>query len=261
MAQIRNRVFEIVETAHPGDRASKAFDLFIVVLILLNVAAMILQTIDSVYSAAKAFFYWFEVVSVLIFTIEYALRIWSCTADRSITSPVLGRVRYALRPLLLIDLFAILPFYLPVVLLDLRSLRAFRLMRLARLAKLGRYSAALQTLGRVLLAKKAELVVSISFMAVLILVSSSLMYYAEHEAQPEKFSSIPAAMWWAIATLTTVGYGDVFPITASGKILASVIAVLGIGMFALPTGILGAAFVDEFGSRNKSYCPHCGKPL
>ena len=127
--------------------------------------------------------------------------------------------------------------------------------------KLGRYSRALATLKRALGGKKEELVTTISFMLLMILIASSLMYFAEHEAQPESFSSIPAAMWWSVATLTTVGYGDIYPVTVTGKILGGVIALLGVGMVALPTGILGSAFVEEIAkeSREGETCPHCGR--
>jgi voltage-gated potassium channel len=160
----------------------------------------------------------------------------------------------------LIDLVAILPFYLPFARMDLRSMRVVRVMRIFRLAKLGRYSESLQTLQRVFKAKKEQLADTVFILLVLLVMASSLMYFAENHVQPDKFSSIPAAMWWAVSTLTTVGYGDVYPFTTAGKIIASVIAVLGIGMFALPTGILGAGFVEEREQRKRHLrCPHCGK--
>jgi voltage-gated potassium channel len=141
-------------------------------------------------------------------------------------------------------------------------LRMLRIMRIMRLAKLGRYSDSLQTLGRVVAGKKEQLISTVFILVILLIIASCLMYYAENETQPDHFSSIPAAMWWAVTTLTTVGYGDVFPLTTVGKLLGSVIAVLGIGMFALPTGILGAGFVEEMERRRQSRnCPHCGKEL
>jgi voltage-gated potassium channel len=164
----------------------------------------------------------------------------------------------------LIDLLVILPFYLPAVALDLRVLRVartFRVTRLIRVGKLGRYSTALQTLGRVVVVKRAELLATGALLVVLLLIAATVMYYAENTAQPAEFSSIPAAMWWAVATLTTVGYGDVAPVTATGRLIGSVVANLGIGMFALPTGILGAAFMEEYQQSGgaKSRCPHCGR--
>jgi voltage-gated potassium channel len=138
-------------------------------------------------------------------------------------------------------------------------IRLFRLVRLIRVAKLGRYSTAMHLLVRVLGKKKTELAASASLLFLLLIVSSSLVHLAEHVAQPDDFGSIPASMWWAIVTLTTVGYGDVYPVTAAGKVMAGCIAVLGIGLFALPTGILAMGFLEEV--QGKKTCPHCGKEL
>ncbi|MCE5278070.1 MAG: ion transporter [Planctomycetaceae bacterium] len=143
--------------------------------------------------------------------------------------PVLGRLRAAASPMMLIDLLAILPFYLPFIDADLRFLRSLRLLRIFRLAKIARYSNALQTLGRVLGNHKVELAATGFVMLILLILSSTLMYYAENDAQPQAFSSVPASMWWAVATMTTVGYGDMCPVTPLGKVLGSFIAILGIG--------------------------------
>ncbi len=257
----KKRVYEILDVAKPGDRASKIFDIFIVTLIALNVISIILETVQSIYTKAPRLFQGFEIFSVCVFSIEYVLRLWSCTVNPSYAAPVAGRLRFAKKPLIIFDLLAVLPFYLPFLGLDLRFIRALRLFRLFRVAKLGRYSQALQTFGRIFATKKEELFMIIFLLLLLIILASSLMYFAEHDAQPDVFSSIPQAMWWSIITLTTVGYGDVYPITAIGKVLAAFIALLGIGMFALPTGILGAAFIEEIQTKKKSlkFCPHCGK--
>jgi voltage-gated potassium channel len=170
--------------------------------------------------------------------------------------------RYALSPFALIDLVAILPFYLPFMGVDLRFARAFRLLRLFRMAKVARYVRAMGIFGQVARAKREELVIAASVMAILLICASSVMYYAEHAAQPKVFSSIPATMWWSVATLTTVGYGDVFPVTPAGRLVAGVVAVLGIGFFALPTAILGAGFVEVVSRRKDApKCPHCGVSL
>lgn len=199
---------------------------------------------------------------MLIFSVEYVLRLWSCVEKHEYSRPVVGRLRFAATPMALIDLTVILPFYLPFMGVDLRAMRVVRIMRVFRIAKLGRYSESLQILQRVVKAKKEHLADTVFILLVLLVMASSLMYFAEYKVQPEKFSSIPAAMWWAVATLTTVGYGDIYPVTTVGKILASVISVLGIGMFALPTGILGAGFVEEREQRRSHVrCPHCGKEL
>ena len=262
---VRKRVYEIVEVAASGDRASRIFDISILGLIALNVLALILETVAPIYNTAPQFFKWFEIVSVVIFSLEYILRIWSCVGGAQYRSPITGRLRYAATPMLLIDLIAVLPFYLPWVGVDLRFVRSIRMFRLFRVAKVARYSNAIKTIGRVIRAKRAELMITLFVLILVLILASSMMYFAEHEAQPETFSSIPAAMWWAVATLTTVGYGDVYPVTVMGKIVACVIAITGIGMFALPTGILGAAFVEEVQKKKDktetTICPHCGEEV
>lgn len=257
---VRRQVHELLEP-RAGDRLGRLVDGVILLVIALNVVAFILETVESVHRMAPGFFRRFEIFSVIIFSAEYLLRLWSVTADPRYAAPIRGRIRFALTPMAMIDLLAVLPFYLPFVGIDLRVFRAARLFRIFRVAKLGRYSLALQTFGRVLTAKREELVTTLMLLLLLLLFAASLLYFAENRAQPEAFSSIPAAMWWGIATLTTVGYGDVYPITWIGRFLASLIAIAGIGMFALPTGILGAAFVEEIQNRRRARavtCPHCG---
>jgi len=262
--KIKKRVFEIIERASPDDLPSKIFDISIMLLISSNVTAVILETVKSLSVRYILLFRGFEVFSVIAFTVEYGLRLWSCTTDKKFDSPVLGRIRFAVTPLALVDLVAILPFYLPMVFpVDLRFIRAIRLFRLFRIFKLGRYSESMKTFGNVLKAKKEELFITIFVVFILLIIASSLMYFIENVAQPEVFSSIPAAMWWGVATLTTVGYGDVYPVTPLGKVLGAIIAILGIGMFALPAGILGSGFVEEIQKRQRrqEICPHCGKNI
>jgi voltage-gated potassium channel len=166
----------------------------------------------------------------------------------------------------LVDLVAILPFWLPVLMPGhLLGIRAIRLVRLLRVFKLNRYMEALAGIGEVFQKKSQELVASSMFICLLLLLSSLLMYHAEHDAQPEKFRNAFSGLWWAVATLTTVGYGDIYPITALGRFLGAIIAILGIGMVAIPTSILSSGFVEHFSRRIKStaptHCPHCGKEL
>lgn len=261
--EIRKRVWEIVEVARSGDRASRWFDVAILALIFLNVVAVIVDSVESVRIRWGDQLAAFEVFSVIVFTIEYAMRFWSCTTDARFRRPITGRIRFALHPMPIVDVLAILPFYLPFFGFDLRSLRVLRLLRIVRIAKVGRYYASLRLIRQVVQSKKEELVLTTVLMGLMLVVSASVLYYCENPVQPEAFSSIPATMWWAVATLTTVGYGDMYPITLMGKICASVIAILGIGMFALPTGILGAGFVEAIEQRRQSdaICPHCGKCL
>lgn len=263
---IKQRIYELFEPGAEGDRASNLVDSGLLLLIALNVTAMVLSTVPRILAAAPALFWWFEAVSVAVFTVEYVLRVWSCTASPRFAGPLRGRLRFVITPLAVIDFLAVLPFWLPMLRVDLRVMRAVRLFRAFRLLKLGRYSTAMQTFGRVLTSKRADLLATLLMMGLLLLLGASLMYYVEHSAQPAQFTSIPGTMWWGIATLTTVGYGDMYPVTNLGQVLGAVIMVLGIGMFALPAGILGAAFVEDL-QRNQPEntpsrcCPHCGERI
>jgi voltage-gated potassium channel len=260
----KRRTYQIVERVGADDREGYAFDLFIMALIILNVTAVMIETVETLAAPAARFLRAFEVFSVIIFSVEYLLRLWSCTSDARYAGPIGGRLRYALTPLALIDLLAIAPFFLEFLAVDLRFIRSLRLFRLLRIFKLARYSASMQTLGNVLKSRREELLVTLFVVLILLLFASSAMYYAEHDEQPDKFSSIPASMWWGVATLTTVGYGDVFPVTPQGKMLGAVIAVLGVGLFALPTGILASGFAEELQKTKKRaslLCPHCGRDV
>jgi len=260
---VRERVWEIIEVARPGDGLSRGVDSFILILIFANVIAVIVGSVPSIYARYGAQLDVFEVFSVAIFSVEYLSRIWACTVDSRFAGPVWGRLKFARQPMSIIDLAAILPFYLPFFGFDLRSLRVLRLLRLLRVAKIGRYYASLTVIKNVFRSKKEELVLTFALMVMLLVVSSSVIYFCENGENPEMFSSIPATMWWAVETLTTVGYGDMYPTTDLGKLFASFIAILGIGMFALPTGILGAGFVEEIqkSKAEAKVCPHCGEQI
>jgi voltage-gated potassium channel len=264
MPRIKRQIRNILEDTPEAGAPARVVSLVFMVVILLNVLAVILETVPALSLRYARGFQLFEIFSVALFTIEYVLRLWACTLDPRFSHPVTGRLRYAVHPLALIDLIVILPFWLPMIVpVDLRALRALRLLRLFSVFKMGRYSESLQTLGRVFVAKKEELTVTMFMILMVLVMISSVMYFVEHDSQPNVFSSIPASMWWAVVTLTTVGYGDIYPVTSLGKVLGSVIAVLGIGMFALPAGILGSGFVDELHKKRRPSrdCPHCGKTL
>jgi voltage-gated potassium channel len=163
----------------------------------------------------------------------------------------------------LIDLVAFLPFYIPFFIeVDLRTLRILRLLRFLRVLKMGRYTKASKIISSVLHAKREELLISFLITIFSIIAASTVMFFVEHEAQPQAFASIPAAMWWSVTTLTTVGYGDVVPITNWGKLFSGIISLLGFGLFALPAGILASGFSREFSkTEKKHFCPHCGHEL
>ena len=260
-SKIKRRTFKILELPTGDDLASRLFVVSVMTLIVFNVFAVMLETVDEIGKPLGRLFTVLEIFSVAVFTVEYVLRLWSCTADPRYAGAFKGRLRYALSPMAVIDLLAIMPFYLEFLPFDLRFIRSLRLFRLLRVFKLARYSASLRTLDDVLRSKKEELLVTVFVVVIMLIFASSAMYYAENEAQPDKFSSIPASMWWGVATLTTVGYGDVFPITPLGKLLGALIAILGVGLFALPTGILASGFTEEIRKnrqREVLICPHCG---
>jgi voltage-gated potassium channel len=259
---LRQRTWEIFEVADQGDSISRLVDYFLLTLIFTNVVAVIAGTVDSIAIRFGDFLDWFELFSVVVFTAEYLGRLWSCTVRPKYAHPVTGRLRFALTPMEVIDLLAILPFYLPFLGVDLRFLRVLRLLRIFRVAKLGRYVESIHLFAKVLQKKKEELVLTLGVVVFLLVITASLMYFTEHDAQPESFPNIPATMWWAVATLTTVGYGDVYPITAAGRVLGAVVAILGIGLFALPTAILGSGFLEAIQeTRQPKVCPHCGEVL
>ncbi len=259
---LKNRVYQVL-SGESTNRLSRVVSLCLVALILLNVLAVMAESVTWISQSYGTWLVGFEWVSVSIFTVEYLLRFWACTSLPQYRAPIAGRLHYVFTPLALVDLLAILPTLLMWGGVDLRILRVLRLTRMLRLAKLGRYSKAIQTLGQVVRLKHEELVLSLVLMLFMLVVASSLMFMVENQQQPEAFSSIPATMWWTVMTLTTVGYGDVFPITTSGKFLASGIAVLGIGLFALPAGLVASAFVELRGLQQThlATCPHCGKNL
>lgn len=259
---VKQILFEVMEE---NDRFSaRAVDLFLLILIVLNVLVVLLETVDELNARFGAFFYQFEVFSVAIFTLEYVVRLWVCTGYPRFAHGVVGRLRYLVTPMALIDLIAILPFYLPLIFtFELRLLRLLRLFRLLRLLKMLRYSESLRIFTAVYRLKKSELTMVFMGIVFLLIIASAMIFHVEQEAQPDVFSSIPAAMWWGVATLTTVGYGDIYPITPLGKFLGALISLLGIGLFALPAGILGSGFVGALRrkSSSKFYCPHCGDEI
>lgn len=263
---LRERVWDWCEAGERTSPLGRSVHGAILLLIVLNVVAVVLESVPALRSNHARLFTAFELFSVAVFTAEYLARLWSCTADPRYAHPVMGRLRFMGSAMALVDLAAVLPFYLTFLHVDLRVMRALRLLRLARLGKVGRYTEAAVVLVRVLRAKREEMLVTLSLVGILGVVFASLAYYAETDAQPDRFPDIPHAMWWAFVTITTVGYGDIAPITPLGKVIGVATAVLGILMIALPTGVLGAAFVEEL-NRKKSApapvpkCPHCGREI
>jgi voltage-gated potassium channel len=241
---------------------SRGISFFIVSLILMNVIAVICGTFESVQSKYSNILDKFEVISVIIFSIEYLTRIGFCVSDEKYSKSISGRIKYVKSPLALIDLLAILPFYTCCLNIDLRFIRMFRLVRLIRLLKLVRYFKALDLLSRVIKSKKEELIVSFGLILLLLLTSSFIIFHFEHEVQPEKFQNLLSSIWCAFSTFTFIGNGDIYPITIFGKSLLAIIALLFIGIFGLPAGIITSGFIEEMNkTKEKSKCPHCGKEI
>ena len=283
---VRRRTYEVLEKAGGDDRLSAALDIVLIVVIVANMAAVVLESFDGLYDRFQDWFYLLEVVSVAMFTVELLLRLWTCDFLRPQSSRVGAVVRFLVSPIGIIDLLAILPFYLPFLIPDLRVVRVLRLVRFLRLLKLTRYTRSVMTMGAVVRERRHELLVAVFLTVLLLMVASTLMYYLESQVQPEAFPNILSSMWWAVATLTTIGYGDVFPVTDWGRLLSGIIAILGIGLVALPTAIISSGFVEAL-ARTKgggeggtgpaadrkaagaapqhagdgAVCPHCGKPL
>ena len=243
MLAFKTRVFELLSKAEEGDRASRFIDRFIMTLIALSVLSIILESFVSLYAKYYTLFKAFETFTVIVFTVEYLLRIW--TADLLYPEAKHPRLKYIFSWMALFDLLAILPFYLPFFAADLRFLRMvrlFRLFRLLRVFKLGRYFDALQVILKVIKDTGPQLIMSFVICFFVMLFSAMVMYTVEYPVQPQQFPNVIAALWWAMCALTTVGYGDVYPITVVGKIFASVISLVGIGIIAIPTGIIAAGF-------------------
>ena len=266
----KKRTFEIIEKSQKGDILSTIFDYFIVILISLNVVSVFIETFDlSVY--LNNFLRKFEIFSIIIFTIEYILRLWTSTLLYPDKNSFVARVKYIFSFMAIIDLLSILPFYLPFFFnVDLRVLRALRLVRLLRIFKANRYTHAIQKVLLVIKNKSTELISSIFVIFILMLISSVLMYSVESPVQPEVFKNGFSGLWWAVATFTTVGYGDIYPITSVGRFLSAIIALLGIGLVAVPTGIVTSGFMeasskeeddDNSQQDEKHFCPYCGKNL
>lgn len=258
LERLKGRVREIVQIpSAPDDTIGRAFDAVIITLILLNTIAVVVETLPSVHAEYGEWLRAFEIASVVVFAIEYLLRLWSITAEPPYERPILGRLRWMATPFAVIDMLAILP-----ALLFALDLRFLRVLRVLRVLKLGRYSESMRILSDVMRRSRRDLLTSLFLVGLALLITSSLMYYAERDAQPVAFSSIPAAMWWAVVALTTTGYGDVVPITALGRLLGGATALLGVATIALPVGILSSSFVQEVEARRKKRgvtCPHCGK--
>jgi voltage-gated potassium channel len=280
MKNFRRQVNALFDGDVPPNLGARLISGFVAALIVVNVASVVLESVESLRERHFETFWWIEQISTTVFTVEYLLRVWSAP-DRisgKFKAPLAGRLRYVSQPFALVDLVAILPAILGMLGAD--DLRVLRLLRLLRMLKLTRHSTAFTLLWDVF-REEAQSIGAILFMLVItLMMSGSIMYMLEGDAQPEVFSSIPAAIWWALVTLTTVGYGDMVPITVGGKIFGGFVAIVGVCTLALFSGLLTVSFMDQLrlrreqhramlraraheahGHPHESTCPHCGQAM
>ena len=267
MHRLKQKVYNIIRSDDENDLISNVFDGFIIALIIINVILVILDTFKMPETVIRVFYY-IEFISVIIFTIEYLLRLWTSDFVFPNKKPIMARLKYIFSFMAIIDILAFLPFYIPFIIpFDLRILRMLRILRLLRMFKAHRYTSALSTIGNVFKMKSSQLLSSFFVVSLLMIIASILMYNVENEAQPDVFVNAFSGLWWAVVTLTTVGYGDIYPITVAGKILSGIIALLGIGLVAVPTGIISAGFIEHIEQDKaeeqdqKQFCPYCGKNI
>lgn len=245
---IRAKIARRLDPAAWPEPGLSPLNRLLVLLILASVALAVLETEPALREGREAWFRAAEIGFTLAFGVEYLVRLW-CAGEDPRWRGLRGRIAWATTPMALVDLFALVSLAAPLADGDGVVLRLLRLIRVLRLARLGRFSLAFVMLAQAVRTRGYELGASVVAAGVLLLVSSTLLFVIEGGVQPEAFGSIPRAMWWSVATLTTVGYGDVFPLTALGKICASMTAIAGIGLIAMPTGILASAFSDVVQSR------------
>ncbi len=249
---LRSRVFQNLDPkAHKGKGLSRA-NLVICIAIVASVLVAMMETEPLIAEGHHLVFLLIESAFTLFFLIEYIVRVWICVEEPRFADGWRGRLRYALTPIAILDFLALAPLLLTLGGTSPFLLRLFRFIRILRLARLGRFSQSIQIMGLALRRRRYELILSGCIAVLLLMASSTLLYLAEAAVQPEAFGSIPRAMWWSVATLTTVGYGDVYPITGLGRLLAAITALTGIGLIAVPTGILAASFSDVLRENKKA---------
>jgi voltage-gated potassium channel len=241
----RQKIHALVFPSPYGGTMQNIFEVFIAVWVLLSVIAVVLESVQSVHYILNLQFVILDAVAVAIFTVEYCMRLYSCVEEPGYKGAFLGRIKQAKSPSTFIDFLAVLPFYLEVFLHHLFDLRFLRVFRLARLLKLTRGSDATAVLVKVVVREWPIMSASAFIMLLLVILTASLGYLFEHDAQPDKFENIPTSIYWAVITLASVGYGDISPVTPVGRTLTIVLALLGIGIFAIPAALLASAFSDE----------------
>jgi voltage-gated potassium channel len=249
-ARWRRRTYQVLEGRASGDYTASLVHLSLVILVLVSVAAVILESVPSLDARFGRLFLLIEVVAAVVFSAEYLLRLWSAVEHGPLKRLSSWRARWAFarQPAMVVDLVAVLPILLTFVLPE--DLKALMIFRLIRFFKLGRYSPGMRSLLDAILEERRALLACLVILGGVTIVAAATMHMAEAAAQPDKFGSIPESMWWAIITLTTVGYGDAFPVTPLGKIVAAITALCGLVMLALPVGIVATSFAEVIRRRD-----------
>lgn len=250
---LRQNIFALLNPTPHSYEVNKYIDYVVIMAVLISVISIILETVQEVNSVWSAEFKTLDILTVTIFSIEYVLRVYSCCEIQRYSKPIRGRILYIFSASALIDLLAISPFYISLFVNKSIDLRFLRIFRLTRLLKLTRYTGTLNTLLKAVQREKYVLMAAAFMMILMIILTASLGYMFEHDSQPDKFESIPASMYWAVITLASVGYGDITPITPLGRLMTVIVSFVGIGIFAIPAGLMASSFTDQLRLDRKTF--------
>ena len=242
---IRAQIFSLFNATPHSHSLNKYIDYVVIFAVLVSVICIVLETVQDIESVWSKEFHTLDLITVVIFSLEYVLRVYSCCESKHYEHPFKGRIKYIFSASALVDLIAICPFYLDIFLAKSIDLRFLRIFRLTRLLKLTRYTGTLNTLMKAVQREKYVLLAAAFMMFLMIILTASLGFMFEHDAQPDKFESIPTSMYWAVVTLASVGYGDITPITPLGRLMTVVVSFVGIGIFAIPAGLMASSFTDQ----------------
>lgn len=255
----RKKIFHVIDDHKSKKFLNKIFHGVLFSLIIISTTNLVLESIDAFqYKYWKITFY-LEVFTIVFFTLEYILRLYTCVEITKFNSPIMGRLKYAIEPLMIIDLLSILPMYFFLATNNTSSFYVFGVFRILRLFKAIRYINAFRIIGQVFYIKREQLLISFTFIFFTFVFYSFLIFVAESNAQPKVFKNIPSAMWYTISTITTVGYGDIVAITPFGKIVSGIMGISGWLLFAIPTSILTSGFLKINIHEKKDFCPNCGE--